>query len=179
MHSQIRRHLLSIAHITTFGIVLMGLPRPLHGQPVEPSERVRIFRPNSNLPLIGTTIRSTPDTLWFTQEGQAQPTAVPLGPAIRLERSLGRHSHTLAGALVGAGVGAAITLFFLSGFCGRDTLCDGDEQVRAAAVFGLPSIALGASIGAMIRTERWEPISRGVSSRTPTLLLGLRLDWRD
>ena len=179
MHSRIREHPLSIAHLTTFGIVLMGLSRPLEAQGVAPSERVRIIRLNAYPPLIGTTIRSTPDTLWLIQAGQAQPTAVPLGAGIRLERSLGRHSHTLAGALVGAGVGAALTLFFLSGFCGGDTLCDGDEQVRAAAVFGLPSIALGAGIGAMIRTERWEPISSGVPSRTPTLQLGLRVAWHD
>ena len=158
----------------------MGLPGPIQGQAAEPGERVRIIRPgNTNPLLIGTTTRSTPDTLWLTLEGQAQPTAVPLGAAIRLERSLGRHSHTLAGALVGASVGAAITLLFLSAFCGGDTLCDGDEQVRAAAIFGLPSIALGAGIGAMIRTERWEPISSAVPSRTPTLQLGLRVAWRD
>jgi hypothetical protein len=77
--------------------------------------------------------------------------------------------------LVGAGVGAAITVLFLSGFCGGDTLCDGDEQVRAAAIFGIPSIAIGAGIGALIRTERWERVAI-TPSRSPTLYLGLRVD---
>ena len=164
----------------TLGIALQGVPGILEGQGVAPGERVRVTTTgNPNPPLIGTITRTVPDTLWLTPEGQVQPAAVPLGASIRLERSLGHRSHVLAGALIGAGVGAAITILFLSGFCGGDTLCDGDEQVRAAAIFGLPSIALGAGIGALIRTERWESIPNGAADRTPQLQLGLRVDWRE
>jgi hypothetical protein len=160
------------------GALLLG--PPLHGQAqtLVPGDRIRIASQGSIMPLlVGTFLRATADSLWLTARGQAHPTTVALSASLHLERSMGRRSHAMTGALVGAGVGAAVTLFFLGGFCGGDTLCNGDEQLRAAAIFGLPGVGLGAGIGALIRTERWAPASIGGQGSGPMFQVGLRLGW--
>jgi hypothetical protein len=172
------KHLLRLASAGALGVALVGLPRPAPAQDLVPGNRVRVtLRGGVTAPLVGTLLRASVDSLWVAPQGQAQPTAVARGAAIRLERSLGRRPHTLTGALVGAGVGAGITLLFLSRFCGGDTVCNGDEQVRAAAILGLPCVGLGASLGALIRTERWARLPLGGPSPGPTLQLGLHVGW--
>jgi len=43
---------------------------------------------------------------------------------------------------------------FLIGFCSDpDTSCQADEVGRAALVFAVPAAAVGALIGALVRTE--------------------------
>lgn len=174
----IPEHLASLASAGALGALLLGLPCPGQAQDLAPGDRVRVTsRGSVTTPLVGTFLRATSDSLWLTPQGQAQPTGVAFAAGIRLERSLGRRSHTITGALVGAGVGAGITLLFLSGFCGGDTVCDGDEQVRAAAVLGLPCVGLGAGLGALIRTERWAPLPVGGPSPSPILQVGLHVGW--
>jgi hypothetical protein len=141
--------------------LLVALSRPGSAQSLRPGDRIRAT-PGAKFGdlVIGQFVRSTPDSIWLRPQELRQPIALALGHGLRIDRSLGRHSRVGTGALVGAGVGAAVTVLFLSGFCGGDNLCDGDEQVRAAAIFGLPSIAVGAGIGALIKTERWTPVAR-------------------
>lgn len=147
-------------------------------QSLEPGDRVRVIRQGvDRTALIGQFVRSTPDSVWFRPLGQAETVGIELGSGIRLDQSLGRRSRAGTGALIGAGVGAAVTILFLSGFCGGDTLCDGDEQLRAAAIFGLPGLALGAGIGALIRAERWAPVSPVTLRSAPRLQLGIQLGW--
>ena len=69
-----------------------------------------------------------------------------------------------------------MTALFLSVFCGGDTVCDGDEQLRAAAIFGLPSLALGAGIGAMIKVERWAPLP-SASESGARIRIGVQVGW--
>lgn len=77
-----------------------------------------------------------------------------------LERSLGHHRNVgraaVRGGIIGAGGG------FLLGVLASaedDAFCDGGSCVAAGtgagAVWGL---AIGAAIGALVRTEQWEPI---------------------
>jgi hypothetical protein len=141
--------------------LFMALSRPTSAQSLQPGDRIRATPAHSfGDHLIGQFVRSTSDSIWLRPQEQGQPIALALADGLRIDRSLGRHSRAGTGALIGAGVGAAVTVLFLSGFCGGDNLCDGDEQVRAAAIFGLPSVAVGAGIGALIKTERWTPVAR-------------------
>ena len=63
-------------------------------------------------------------------------------------------SRTGTGLLVGALVGVAATTAFLVPFCSDpDTSCGGDEVGRAAVLIAVPSAALGALIGSLVRTD--------------------------
>ena len=164
--------------VSLLGIIVLILGRagPISAQPLEPGDRIRVTPLDGpGHPLVGRFVRSTPDTLWFRPAGHSSALTVELGPRVRLDRGL-RSSRIRTGALIGAGVGAAITVLFLSGFCGGDTLCDGDEQLRAAAIFGLPSLALGTGIGALIGVERWAPVSLG-GGTAARVQLGIQVGW--
>jgi hypothetical protein len=64
-------------------------------------------------------------------------------------------SHTGTGLLVGGLIGAAATTLFLIGFCGDpDTSCGADEVGRASLVIAVPTAAVGALIGTLVRTGR-------------------------
>lgn len=157
---------------------LLGIPRPSQAQSLRPGDRVRVVRPaDLGGPLTGQLVRSTMDSVWLRRAGEADAIGVGLGSGVRLDRSLGRRSRAGTGALIGAAVGTGVTLLFLSGFCGGDTLCNGDEQVRAALIFGLPSLAIGAGIGALIKVERWSPVSPGTVGAADRLQVGVRIAW--
>lgn len=156
--------------------MLLALPVILAAQTLQPGDRIRIMREGRS-PLVGRFGRLTADSVWLTPARQSQAVGFALGPTLRLDRSLGTHGHAGAGALVGAGVGALVAVFFLTAYCGGDNYCNGDEQVGAAALFGLPSLALGAGIGALIRDERWAPVARGLSGAALGIQLGVRVAW--
>jgi hypothetical protein len=68
--------------------------------------------------------------------------------------SLRSRRHTGTGLLIGGLAGAAATTIFLIGFCDDpDTQCGVDEVGRATLFIAVPSAALGALIGYLIRTE--------------------------
>jgi hypothetical protein len=158
--------------------LLLTLTHQGMAQGIQPGDRVRVVPRGGAAPwLVGTVIRKTADSIWLRPRGRDQPEAVALGAGLRLERSLGWRPHTASGALIGAGVGAGVTLLFLSAFCGGDTLCNGDEQVRAAVILGLPCVALGAGVGALIRVERWAPVPGGAGAVGGALQVGLRFGW--
>lgn len=150
----------SLRRSITLAVVFAVLPAFAGAQSPGPGERVRLVRRGENMIVLeGRLARATPDSVWITSAGTADTTRAALGTGLRLDRSLGRRSHALTGALVGAGAGTAAALLFYSGFCSDpDTLCDGDEELRIAAVFIIPSTLVGAGIGALIRTERWQPV---------------------
>jgi hypothetical protein len=95
-----------------------------------------------------------------TWSGQLPPSAParlrwaePLGRGIPSDSTRSR-SHTGTGLLIGAGVGVAATTIFLIGFCDDpDTECGIDEVGRATLFIAVPTAALGALIGSLIRTE--------------------------
>jgi hypothetical protein len=172
------QRLLTRAHAGAVGALFLSLPQHGMAQDISAGDRLRVVRRGTVAPwLVGTAVRQTADSIWILPQGQDQPKGVALGPGTRLERSLGRQSHTATGALIGTAVGAGVTVLFLSAFCGGDTLCDGDEQVRAAAILGLPCVAVGAGLGALIRVERWAPVSRGAGRSGGTLQVRLGMSW--
>ncbi len=157
------------------------LPAGLTAQnpPVRPGDRVRVTRP-ARSPLLGRVERLTRDSLWIAREPGGPAVGISLGERLRLERSLGRKGHALQGALVGAGTGVVATLLFLEGFCGGDNLCDGDEEVTAAAIFVSPATLAGALIGSLVRSERWSfvPVVALTPPGGPAAPAALRLGFR-
>lgn len=157
--------------------LLALLAQPCLAQGPKSGDRVRVVQAEGRVnPIVGRFIRSAPDSIWLTVAERKEPLAVPLGPLTKVELSRGHRSRVGVGALVGAVVGTAVTVGFLTGFCGGDTLCDGDEQVRAAALLGLPCVAAGAGVGALIRIERWSPVGLGLLPSPAVLRVGFA--WR-
>jgi hypothetical protein len=142
-----------------------------------PGMRLRVTRPESP-PVVGTAVRWSGDSLWMALPGLALPTAVSFQGS-KFEVSRGMRSRVVPGAVIGLAVGAVVTTVFLTQFCGGDTLCDGDEQVRAAVIFGLPSVALGAGIGFLIRRESWERLDPSTiqGAGAGRIMLGVTLHW--
>ena len=81
---------------------------------------------------------------------------VPYTAVSRIEVSAGRPGHPWRGALVGAvaGLAAAFVADEIRGHAYRGDLKD-------PLLFGVGGAALGAALGAAVRTERWEPVSVG------------------
>ena len=133
------------------------------GHSVTAGERVRVAQAGE-VPLIGTVTEATDQGF---SVGRRHFT---YAETLRLDRSVGRRGHALTGAAVGLGAGAVATVLFLGAFCDAgDSPCQGDEVVRAATVFALPPTAVGALIGALVKTDRWE----SVLPRRMTMGLGL------
>jgi hypothetical protein len=111
--------------------------------------------------------------------------SVARAAATGVEVSVGTKSRTLAGALIGAPVGALAAASITYIAVGTPGLDSGDEEliIVAAAAFGgffLGGIG-GALIGSGKRTDRWEPTVWPTVSVQPggpdgkTVALGVRL----
>jgi len=119
--------------------------------------------------LAGQTIEGTlrsadSSTVRLVPKGEqpllAEEMALPAADVTRMDVALGKKSHWWQGALIGAAVGLAMA--FTDDV--DPVLCEVNENVlcsrgEALAVYGLTSAALGAGIGALIKTDRWTPVA--------------------
>jgi hypothetical protein len=85
---------------------------------------------------------------------------LPAPDVTRLDVALEKKGHWWQGALIGAAVGAALA--FTDDV--DPVLCEVNENVlcsrgEAVLVYGLTSTAMGAGIGALIKTDRWTPVA--------------------
>jgi hypothetical protein len=85
---------------------------------------------------------------------------LPSADVTRMDVALGKKRHWWQGALIGAALGLA------AGFTDDvdPVLCKTNENVlcsrgAALAVYGLMSTAIGAGIGALIKTGKWTPVA--------------------
>ncbi|MGD8496407.1 MAG: hypothetical protein PVF05_09480, partial [Gemmatimonadales bacterium] len=68
--------------------------------------------------------------------------------------------HTWLGLGVGAGIGAASTLFVLSGFCDTgDSPCSAGDIARDGLLITVPAALVGALIGTLVKSEEWAPVA--------------------
>lgn len=113
----------------------------------------------------GTLVTWHPDTI--TLAVAESPTSYRLSPMSRLEVYRGRRSHTLAGAGVGFLVGGGTMFALLSG-SGSTAPCDqsaNQDAIGSGACLGLKALGavagagLGALIGGLVRSDRWQEVS--------------------
>lgn len=132
---------------------------------VPPGTRVRVQHPcatsdraSACTSLVGRAVNPAGDSLFVEDEhGVMHP--VDLRSATRMERSVGYRRHTLLGlglgTLAGIGSGALLASGCSQGGRGEDDgLCN---------LYYFITIPVGAGVGALVggltRTERWEPVS--------------------
>jgi hypothetical protein len=146
---------------------------PSAGQPPEPptfqipaGARVRVS--SSVMPggvIEGRVTSSTDDALGLMLPSDDSPfgggqVVVPRGSLTSLQISMGKKGHALLGLLVGTASLAAIGAFAEvdPDDCGDDStaFCSRAEAVGGMAFVGA---GLGALVGAVIRTERWQNVS--------------------
>ena len=146
----------------------------------QPGTRVRLTVPcdqktqpavgaqNSRCAFVGRLVMSQADAI--TLETAESTTSYALGTVSQLQVSRGYRSHALVGAGAGFLIGAGVTYLVLNAG-GSTSPCDqsanqdamsSGECLGLAALGGLGGAGLGALIGALVRTERWQdvPIER-------------------
>jgi hypothetical protein len=138
------------------------LTRPSPASTVTAGTRVRVLS-TTVLGRVRGVVTATDETdLTLIPEGGG-PLKLPLGSITGMDVSLGRKRNWLKGLGIGVAAGAALGFAMPvdPDFCGAwsDSFCSRGEAVAASAgAYGL----IGAGIGALIKTDRWVPISLGV-----------------
>jgi hypothetical protein len=147
------------------------LPHDAFGQALRPGDRIRVTAPPLlSEPQRGRLVTLTRDTLLFESSGAdlglpvdaRSSWVVPLELLTQLEMSQGFRGHSGQGFLIGAGSGLVVA------FVGMQS-CDGiscDPEVGTAAIVGAGTLVgglLGLLFGAVVRTERWTPVSLDVA----------------
>jgi hypothetical protein len=104
------------------------------------------------------------------------PQTIPLSDLAKLEISRGKKGHWLAGTLIGAGLGIGVGLLVAAGdnvddpasndpFIGfAHSISEQGMDMSIVLVSTLAGAGLGALVGALIKTEKWEevPIPKAV-----------------
>jgi hypothetical protein len=125
--------------------------------------------------------RITPDSVVIRQPTGSRALALADVRGIQVRSGLRRNWGT--GAMVGGGVGLVIGLVgALSTDCSRDQwfqdLCE-VSQVAAPFAGAALGAGVGALLGGLVRTDRWErvPLTARITRRSPgaRLMLGLAL----
>jgi len=140
---------------------------------VHPGMRVRLtFAPDAGTDrttrVVGTLMRLGPDSVAVYDQERLAVVAAALGAAQRLEASRGRHSRAGRGALLGLAAGAAAGIGSGLIVCAAEacTSSGGDWGGIVIGVLGLggalAGTGIGALVGAMIRSERWETVPLGL-----------------
>jgi hypothetical protein len=130
--------------------------------------RVRVTKVNPKQRIIGTLVSLTADSLRIASAKDSQLVAFPTASVVQLERSVGRQAQTGHGAVVGGvALGATGLLLGLLASTESDSWIEiGPEEVAGVtALFGAAGALLGAIIGSMSQTDRWEPMPAGVEVR--------------
>ena len=130
-------------------------PEPALG----PGSKLRVWLDRTELPITGTYVSQDQDTLVIRPPGASATRTVPLSQVSRLQYSAGRHGHAgsgmgiglLFGALLGGGAGASA--------CEDGLISQGDCTAAAAVFGGLVGTFSGLIVGAISRSDRWEPAS--------------------
>lgn len=120
--------------------------------------------PGGSCQVAGRLVQLRRDSI--TVAGASASTSVGLDAVRRLEASAGSRGHARTGALVGLALGAGLGTALLHGG-GSTSLCDRSQNQDALApseCLGLTAGAavvgagLGALVGAMITSERWQDV---------------------
>jgi hypothetical protein len=125
--------------------------------PQSEGARVRITAPSvGTRPLVGTLVGIESDALKLDVEGALESRVVPRSAVTKLEFSQGRKRNTMKGAWIGLATGAVAGGALAAAYASSDGGPVNAEFVPlVAGVYGAAGMALGALIGAMVKSERW------------------------
>lgn len=111
----------------------------------------------------GTVAAASPDTVVLRLDGVENARSVAWSELSRVEISRGRERHTLTGAMLGLVAGAVSGAILGATEC--KVSCSGEMSgnkgiapVIGAGVVGVVGMGLGAAIGAIYTTEKWERV---------------------
>jgi len=130
------------------------------GPPIETGSRIRVTAPALGVDkLVGTSVEVDATRIRVQADDQAAAMTISLTEVTRLEVSQGRKSNALAGLgigfLGGAAIGGLVAMQFDEE--GGDS-SQGQYFLFGAVVGGAAFGAIGAGIGALVKTERWEEV---------------------
>jgi hypothetical protein len=148
--------------------LLSSVAAPLWAQPAGPAlgsvlsvgSRVRLKSDAIGGEHRGLVVSLDEGALTLASDGGGVPLKLPLASITAADASLGRKRHTLQGAAVGAAVGLALGLGYSVNpdDCGvnSENFCSRGEALAGGSLGGA---GLGALVGALIKTDRWAPIT--------------------
>jgi hypothetical protein len=119
-----------------------------------PGDHVRLRAPSvSARRLIGSVLEADAGGIRLKLEDQKEPLEVPLSAVTRLEIGRGRRSLAREGALIGAAIVVVPWGAWAVAECAGE--CMGEALVGVGLV-AATSALLGALVGTVFKTERWE-----------------------
>jgi hypothetical protein len=132
----------------------------LDAQTVSAGERVRATIEEQSGKLTGTLEEWGSDTLYVVPDGASQDVparAISLSTLSRLEISKGLRSNAGKGALIGGGIGLLVGggMSIIAGST-VDTEVTSTDYLAFTGLVTLGGAGLGALIGALTKSERWE-----------------------
>jgi hypothetical protein len=134
-----------------------GLAAQEAQQVIRPGDRIRVYRvAEPERGVSGTFVARDETDLQLTDDSAGLAIRIPLVEVSRLERSSGRHGHTLLGLGIGAGVGLGVGLAgaATTGSPGAYYDVGAGDVVLITAVFG----GAGALVGTVIRSDSWTEV---------------------
>ena len=147
----------------------VGPPSGLAETAAEPSPGalVRVTAPaRAPVPLFGTLVETSAETIVLKEKGKTEPTSVPRSEVTRFEWSPGTRTYGKRGALIGI---AALSAFSL--------VTAGGEEIDMAILLGAGS---GALVGKLVRRRRWQevPVTVGAApARGGGVAVGVAFGW--
>ena len=136
---------------------------PLAAQeaPVEPGTRVRVKAPPLQPDWVrGTVVGWESGSLVLEPEKPDGNTPLTLArdQITRLDVHRGTKSKALLGAGIGFGVGVGWTVLLFESICNSEEECDAGDWAKGIAIFGGVGAGLGALVGLLFKTDRWEAV---------------------
>jgi hypothetical protein len=128
---------------------------PLLAQTLSPNARVRITTDQSRT--VGVFVEATGESIALRPEGSDEVLTIDLEAVRRVETSLGKRSHAGKGVLIGGLIGAGVAALVNANREASDFLVE-DREGLTVIMSTVAGVGLGALVGAMIRTERWDDV---------------------
>ena len=146
------RKLVLIAAAVGFCIAAIDLAAQESASAIKPGDRIRVHRVAEKDRVTGRFVGRDATDLQLVSDSAKTPISIPLAEVSKLERSTGKHGHTLAGLGIGAGIGLGVGVGAAASQGPNDFVQIGTGGVvLVAAMFG----AVGALLGTVSRSDSW------------------------
>ncbi len=136
--------------------------------PVALGARVRVTAPSAPAPgVVGTVVGLHRGELVLRPDGRRDSLTFARDRIATLDVSTGRHGHAMLGTGIGFVAGAIVgAINGTRGPCSNGYNCNGWNSgaggaALGGAVFGIVGAPVGAIVGDLIQTERWNPVDLG------------------